>query len=546
MRIFFCLLLLQSLFLLTLAAQPPDAKPGTASVAGRVTRGEKPLAGILVTASRSNSYNGWQSNGTAVKTDDEGRYQFTNLAAGQYIITPRALADVMPGNVASGLGKPVFVQDGEASENLDFSLVKGGVITGTVTDENGKPLINARVRLLTKSDRGSFPYYNATLNYLMDGTDDRGVYRLFGLPPGKYLVSVGGEQDNTSAQRRYGGTYYPQTFYPGVTSEAEAKIVEVTGDSESTEVDIRFGKAEKTFTVRGRVIDAVTGTPLVGVAMGYTKKTPNGNYGTSGLDRTNLQGEFQITGLGPGSYTAYQSPEEGLTYYTEPKKFEISTTDVNDLEIKASLGSSLSGMVVVEGTKDASLLAEVQKVTIFLSSDAGQEPISTRIVLNPDNSFRVTGIRPGNIRFNMGQSGTPPKARAFIIRIEKDGKAWPDRVPLAASENAANVRIIIGYGLGVLRGQLNVTGGQLADVGQLQVALHSRGAARESRNVIVDAKGRFYIEGLLPGEYQIVAVANPLPGSGKRPKPPVSQSVTVMGDKETQVTVTLDLTEEEK
>jgi hypothetical protein len=169
-------------------AQAKEDKAGTASVSGRVTRGGKPLVGIQVFAHRSNQYSGWEPGGATTKTDAEGWYQFTNLAAGQYLIRPRAMADVFLENGALINGKTVLVQDGEVVKNLDISLVKGGVITGTITDENDKTLVEAVVRLVRKQERGSSSNFISSLLPLMNKTDDRGVYRLFGLPSGKYWL----------------------------------------------------------------------------------------------------------------------------------------------------------------------------------------------------------------------------------------------------------------------------------------------------------------------------------------------------------------------
>lgn len=259
--------------------------------------------------------------------------------------------------------------------------------SGTVTDENGKPIVDTAVRLLKKLDRGgSMNFYLSSL-YLMNRTDDRGVYRLFGLPPGKYLVCVGSEQYNSSPQRRYGGTYYPQTFFPGVTKEADAKVVEVSAESESKDVDIKLGKAEKTYAARGRILDATMGTPIVGLRVGHTLISSDGRYGTVGQERTNLQGDFEIRGLSPGSYLVYLASDEGVNYYTEPKKFEILSNDVNGLELKATPGSSLSGTVVIEGTKDATLLADLANLALFCRSEQADDIPSSatmRILLVED------------------------------------------------------------------------------------------------------------------------------------------------------------------
>ncbi len=521
----------------------------TGSIAGRVMRGDKPLAGILVFANRLNQYGGWQPTGATTKTDGDGRYQLANLAAGNYLVSPCALADVFTEQRALSYGKPVLVQAGEVVENVDFALVRGGVITGTVTDDSGKPVVGVDVRLLKKTERGASLSYFSPLLYLMSRTDDRGVYRLFGLLPDKYLVRVGSEEDGTPVRNRFGGAYHPPTYYPDVTNEAEAKVVEVTSDSEQTDIDIKLAAAQSTYVVKGRIIDAASGLPIVGARVQLTKLS-GARFGTVGLERTNLQGEFRLSGFGPGSYTVALAMEDGFNYYTEPKKFEVVSSDVAGLELKAALGNTVSGRVVIEGTKDPTLL-NVRGLTLGVFSEASDRSgsQSARLSLNPDGSFRVAGLRPGKARFNMGFGAGAmfSQARPIILRTEKDGQSWPHDFPIAANENAFNVRIIVAYGVGVVRGQVKVSGEPASEVGQVRVSLVPVPAnTRETRMAITDAGGRFLMEGLLPGDYQIVAVPIRPAADGKRRKPPVPQPIVVAGEKETQITLTLDLTGEEK
>jgi hypothetical protein len=56
-------------------------------------------------------------------------------------------------------------------------------------------------------------------------TDDRGAYRIYRLLEGRYLVSV------EPAKKRH-------FFYPGVTSESDASVIEVADESEAGGIDI--------------------------------------------------------------------------------------------------------------------------------------------------------------------------------------------------------------------------------------------------------------------------------------------------------------------
>lgn len=67
-------------------------------------------------------------------------------------------------------------------------------------------------------------------------SDDRGVYRLYGLPAGRYLVSLGSPNLPDFRPVDPGGTraHFAPVYYPGVTDEAQAKVVEVKLGAEVT------------------------------------------------------------------------------------------------------------------------------------------------------------------------------------------------------------------------------------------------------------------------------------------------------------------------
>ena len=188
------LLLTSTLLLLVLyssggSAQTP-AKAPSASISGRVTIDGKGVAGITVAATTSSSP---LDNRTVAKTttDDDGKYQLTELAAGQFTIMPLTKAFVVG---TSGAFKPpgqsITVADGETIIKIDFALVRGGVITGRITDTDGRPVIGERVNVVAKDATDTGPAVT-----VFDGprnrTDDRGIYRVYGLSPGNYKVSIG-------------------------------------------------------------------------------------------------------------------------------------------------------------------------------------------------------------------------------------------------------------------------------------------------------------------------------------------------------------------
>ena len=168
-------------------------------------------------------------------TDFDGNYRLEGVAPGHYVVMPIAPAFVVTDYSFRSIGKTIVIGSGEHVEGIDFALTRGGVITGKVADSNGRPVIEERV-ILIQADPAQ-PAILASPNWPRNAvTDDRGIYRIFGVPGGHYKVVVGqtGNGGLESPMRRA----YQQTFYPDTTDQRKATIVEVTEGGEAANIDI--------------------------------------------------------------------------------------------------------------------------------------------------------------------------------------------------------------------------------------------------------------------------------------------------------------------
>src|SRR5262249_52422726 len=126
------------------------------------------------------------------KTDENGRFRITKVAAGAYFVRTIAPGFTSTSETAfEPQGKTLNLADGEAVENMDLELKRGGVITGRVVDTKGRPLVEEGVELFKVDKDGKREYFQLDNFYQINSTDDRGVYRIYGLPEGRYLVHVG-------------------------------------------------------------------------------------------------------------------------------------------------------------------------------------------------------------------------------------------------------------------------------------------------------------------------------------------------------------------
>lgn len=541
-----------------LSAQTPDVKTKpTGSVSGRLTIGEKPAPGILVVVGNVNS----SMTMAQTTSDADGNYRIGGLAAGSINVMPVAPVYVVPANAMFGQGgRVVNLSANEAVEGIDFKLTRGGVITGRITDADGRPVIEERISLISVDDNGvvvrGTPTYRPP-NFLAYQTDDRGVYRIYGLPGGRYKVSAGEDAGQSAGLRAAG--FYQKTYHPDAAEMAKATIVNVSEGGETKNIDIKLGRRSSTYSVSGRIIEADTGKPLPGIffSFGVVQQNQNESYvsGTSGPSNpTNSQGEFRMEGLSPGRYVLMinsqnltAAAESAPKFYNEPVPFEVVDGDVTNLEIKAQRGLSISGVVVPDGGMDKSVLAKISNVLIDASVEPSPGAISVysgggTSRLNPDGSFLLDGLRPGRVSFNLGYRG-PDLPNFRISRIERDGGVVQNRlIDLSAGQNISGLRIYLAYGTGVVRGQLKVEGGTLPSDTVFFVAVNRQGEPPQFGGQ-VDSRGRFLIKGIAPGTYDVVLQLVSL-GSLQMPRGfprQQRQTVTVVDGSDTEIIFTLDL-----
>ncbi|HEX8116570.1 MAG TPA: carboxypeptidase-like regulatory domain-containing protein, partial [Pyrinomonadaceae bacterium] len=402
--------LLCALALPSAARARQQQQQAPATVAGRVTEGERPATGVVVTLISSAQGQGRYQLAARVKTDADGRYVMTNVAPGRYQVLP-----VAPAYVVEGLGgfnfppgRTLNVNPGEEVKDIDFKVEPGGVITGRVTDADGQPVIAELVTVMPVDERPGMPRLNADSRDQM--TDDRGVYRIFGLPPGRYRVAVGraAESGALSYGRR---RLFRRTFYPDAADASDARVVEVSQGIEATDIDITVGRPLKTYKVSGRFVTADTNEPVAGVAVGYGTLSARGQNagGYFSGTTTNERGEFVTDGLAPGRYLVYPvnnaMPGQAVTdFYSEGTPFDVGETDVSGLVVKVKRGVSVSGVVAVEGVSDRAAAAQMlSNLRVYAYVDMGRQqtgtPGTTRPVgVNPDGTFRIAGLRPGKLR----------------------------------------------------------------------------------------------------------------------------------------------------
>ena len=83
--------------------------------------------------------------------------------------------------------EPIELTDGQRF-SANFTLSRGSVITGRVSDEFGDPITGARVQVLRSQMQQGRRDWRRSANNAQ--TDDTGSFRVFGLAPGEYYVAA--------------------------------------------------------------------------------------------------------------------------------------------------------------------------------------------------------------------------------------------------------------------------------------------------------------------------------------------------------------------
>ncbi|MBO0861317.1 MAG: carboxypeptidase regulatory-like domain-containing protein [Chloracidobacterium sp.] len=540
-------------------AQSAEMKAGAATVSGHVTLKGEPARGMTIVLQPQKQPR--VGNPSRVRVDESGQFHFSSVPAGGYLVFA-----VAPDYVISpydfipyGSRKFLNLTDGEKVENFDLEIKLGGVIAGKVTDSQGRPVIKESVnlsRLDTNNkdqDTRVIVYHGA--NYQ---TDDRGFYRIFGLPEGRYLVSVGLAATPGSATITYKREFYPRVFYPHAATESEAKAVEVSEGSEAKDIDITVSDPKQTRDIEGRVVKAGDGQPAAGVQV-VIGGVRDGKYSGNTINgtRSGPNGEFRIFGATPNKYAVLASPDtfsgDG-EYVSDPVIVDLSEESKTGVEVNVRQGATISGVAVVERTSDQNVQANLSqiRVTVNFTLPDGH-PAPSRIVnVNADGSFHINGLQSGRALISNLES---EDTRGLVMeRIEHDGKPAPDGIDVVEGERVTGVRVILTYGSFAIRGEFRVVGGTLpaadtffayARTIDQSGQFHSIGSQR------IDSRGQFTIENLPPGEYEIgIAILHPVP----HPLSPeigrlirsLKERVVLSGKNSAPVVLTLDLSRRER
>lgn len=347
-----------------------------------------------------------------VGADEGGNFRFEGLDPGLYEVYashPGFIADSDP-QTGRTLGPY------RPGDNVTVRLVKGGIVTGAVMDQQGQPIASLNVRAVRVRDLDGSSQPFGFSGSGEDRTDDRGVYRIYGLRPGLYVVYAGGYYN--APFPFFSGYGEAATFYPSGTRDTAAEV-SVRAGQEVGGIDIRL-RDETARRVTG-TIESPTGVfGEYGVGINLTYASTAMLAGTAFINSNNLTDRsFSLEGIADGEYDlqATVNGREGVTLASTAQRVSVRGADVTGLRLTLTPLASASGTLRFEPAAEAGRPAPETCKAVR----ASQLPQETLISATPAEK---RSTKPGGVfsRLTSSQGTAPDNTGAFTVRTLQAGR----------------------------------------------------------------------------------------------------------------------------
>jgi len=425
---------------------------------------------------------------------------------------------------ASRPGAIINLAAAEKKTDLVFRLQAAGVITGRVRDASGDPVAGYIVSLLKASFNGERQFLSQ-----QDGTitDDRGEYRLYWVPPGRYFIRMSPPRQDQYESRRVvvDKTSLP-AFYPGVLDASSASVIELGAGAELGGMDIVIPRITA-YHVRGRIVEAATGQPPKSASVLIApKKAEQFEFGFDGSDGTQYNsrtGEFELHNVIPGSYwlsaasqnqfNAPISPDQLADVRTGADVFNAVFSSSTSTQIAVEINSEDVNGVVLTLTKGATVPVRISIEGADLTSIKGWEDIRLSLVPvlpvmsyrrsshpSADGMERFDNVSPGQYTVDVE---SPPSANLYVKEVQY-GRSDALTTPVEIGDQAPSaITVLMSPNGGQVEGRL--TDAQSQPVSGVDVVLipDDRDRSRLFKTAVTDRDGHFIFRAIAPGGYKV-------------------------------------------
>jgi carboxypeptidase family protein len=446
-------------------ARGPDAAPsGTARINGMVTSADstaRPIRSAYVVL-----IGGLTGTLRVTSSDSNGRFSFAGLPADRYLIgasKPPYLGAVAGAKRPARPGVPLVLAAGQTLNDIAVRLPMGAAISGQITDERGRPAgsiaLVAQQWRMQNGERTlvSVPGANAT-------TDDRGRFRLFGLPPGEYVVGATPFQPDRNARElsiadvdaalrgnppepppagaTQESTRFAPVFFPGTARQSEASPIVLTVGEDRQGVDFRL-VLTRTARVEGVLTNYEPQPNRLLVIM--TPASANSLQRFASTAQVGPDGRFAMTGVTPGTYTITartSGPQQGQF---ASATVDVSGADVTGIQLTLRPPLTVAGKLVFQGSLSAPSLAG-RRLTV--RSLAMASPMVTPQVAptDADGNFSIMSVTPG--RYVIGSAlflGATTDSMTWALEsVTVDGRDLTDQ-PIEISADLVPKTLVVTF-----------------------------------------------------------------------------------------------------
>jgi hypothetical protein len=474
-----------------------------------------------------------------VQTEADGKFIFKDLEPGQYRLRAQrnGFAPMEYGQrTLTSAGTAINLTEGQQLKDVAFRLIPAATVSGRMRDSKGEAVPGMPVSL-SRVVYG--PNGQRTLsNVGSASTDDRGDYRLFWVPPGRYLLSAGapggGNPFGVGARNAFVDRIFPVTYYPGVLDPSRAVVLDLQPGTELGAIDLVLTQPA-TQRIRGRVLEGATGKPAKAVQVWLGIEPESGAAGlltttwsTANINYSNVTGIFEISNVIPGSYlvgatgSSDVNPQVNLNFTgTTQAAFQmlnsmvavpglnsdylpigVANADVEGIQLTLLPGLTIPVRVRVE-EQEVSSLSAFDRIRVNLQ---GISPISTSVSqaapLTAEGTAAIHNVSPGEYRVQV-----TPLAPEFFIkeavieRVDVLSRPWEIN-----NRTSGTLNILLSNKSGRIEGRLSDA--QLQPVRGNQVVLvPDAGRDRPDLYKIAttDQNGGFTFRGIVPGAYRLYA-----------------------------------------
>src|SRR5262245_41763246 len=536
------------LFVLTLCScfAPLIARAQTGVITGRVVSedgGGMPNVTVYlapIAADRRPTSGGVQNRAA---TDEDGNFKFTGLAPRVYSVSAFSVKGYVPRSI------PVNErQDGgyhRIGANVTLTMVKGGVITGRVTNSIGEPLISLQVNAMMTRDADGNPVRGGGGRPRF--TDDRGYYRIYGLPPGTYVVST-----RNTLTGPFASPYDldAPTYHPSGPRETAAEV-SVTSGGETGGIDISY-RGDPGHVVSGSVTGASEpSSPYGGINVTLSNPTAGVVLGSSNVSRSSDGAGFAIYGVTDGEYeiTARRfgfNNEE--SFASTPRRIVVKGADLSGIELKLLPMASITGKFALEaspGVCESKRKWSLEESLLLLQSETKSEGASApRSLMVPNGltekgEFTVYNLEANRyfleprlpnenwyVKAITGPPSTAAPARGAGARGAPPSDVARNGITLKAGEKVSGVTVSIADGAAGVSGNVvpATEGSRLPARLRVHLVPVEATAANDVlryAEAFARGDGSFLLSNIPPGKYWLIARAAPDDEAGNSPPLPV-------------------------